>query len=82
MIKAQVHISPKSPGGRGLTFVFPQPELELVKSFGVPAQDVIVGGACKQLSLIKHAAKRGVRLLVCDNEAEMRKIARCHPNAK
>ncbi|XP_060717351.1 antizyme inhibitor 1a [Tachysurus vachellii] len=56
--------------------------LELVKNFGVPAQDVILGGACKQLSLIKYAAKNGVQLLVCDNEAEMRKIARCHPNAK
>lgn len=61
---------------------FLQHELELVKSFGVPAQDVILGGACKQLSLIKYAAKLGVRLLVCDSEAEMRKIARCHPNAK
>ncbi|XP_053467565.1 antizyme inhibitor 1a isoform X1 [Ictalurus furcatus] len=57
-------------------------ELELAKSFGVPAQDVILGGACKQLSLIKYAAKHGVRLLVCDNEAEMRKISRCHPNAR
>ncbi|XP_027029797.2 antizyme inhibitor 1a [Tachysurus fulvidraco] len=57
-------------------------QLELVKNFGVPAQDVILGGACKQLSLIKYAAKNGVQLLVCDNEAEMRKIARCHPNAK
>ncbi|KAI5611984.1 antizyme inhibitor 1 [Silurus asotus] len=57
-------------------------ELDLVKRFGVPAQDVILGGACKQLTLIKYAAKHGVRLLVCDNEAEMRKIARCHPNAK
>ncbi|KAM9436684.1 antizyme inhibitor 1a isoform 1-T4 [Clarias gariepinus] len=57
-------------------------ELDLVKSFGVPAQDVILGGACKQLSLIKYAAKLGIRLLVCDNEAEMRKIARSHPNAK
>lgn len=57
-------------------------ELETVKNFGVPAQDVILGGACKQLSLIKYAAKNGVQLLACDNEAEMRKIARCHPNAK
>lgn len=57
-------------------------ELELVKSFGVPSQDVILGGMCKQLSLIKHAAKLGVQLLVCDSEAELRKIARCHSKAK
>ncbi|XP_072548585.1 antizyme inhibitor 1a [Salminus brasiliensis] len=57
-------------------------ELELVRSFGVPSQDIILGGMCKQLALIKYAAKHGVQLLVCDSEAELRKIARCHPKAK
>ncbi|XP_076868602.1 antizyme inhibitor 1a [Brachyhypopomus gauderio] len=57
-------------------------ELELVKSFGVASQDIILGGVCKQLSYIKHAARQGVQLLVCDSEAELRKIARSHPNAK
>ncbi|KAK2903654.1 hypothetical protein QQF64_009172 [Cirrhinus molitorella] len=57
-------------------------ELDLVKGFGVPSQDVILGGTCKQLSHIKYAAKHNISLLVCDNEAEMRKIARCHPKAK
>lgn len=37
---------------------------------------------CKQLSLIKYAAKNGVDLLLCDNETELRKIARCHPRAR
>ncbi|XP_052473791.1 antizyme inhibitor 1 [Carassius gibelio] len=57
-------------------------ELDLVKGFGVPSQDIVLGGSCKQLSLIKHAAKHNVSVLVCDNEAELRKIARCHPKAK
>ncbi|XP_066534265.1 antizyme inhibitor 1a [Hoplias malabaricus] len=57
-------------------------ELELVKGFGVPSQDVILGGVCKQLSHIKYAAKHGIQLLVCDGEAELRKIARSHPKAK
>ncbi|KAL7840351.1 hypothetical protein AOLI_G00256740 [Acnodon oligacanthus] len=57
-------------------------ELELVKSFGVPSQDVILGGMCKQLSHIKYAAKHGIQLLVCDSEAELRKIARSNPKAK
>uniref|UniRef100_A0A8C1L1T8 Antizyme inhibitor 1a n=1 Tax=Cyprinus carpio TaxID=7962 RepID=A0A8C1L1T8_CYPCA len=57
-------------------------ELDLVKDFGVPSQDIILGGTCKQLSHIKYAAKHNIPLLVCDNEVELRKIARCHPKAK
>uniref|UniRef100_A0A671LHA8 Antizyme inhibitor 1-like n=1 Tax=Sinocyclocheilus anshuiensis TaxID=1608454 RepID=A0A671LHA8_9TELE len=57
-------------------------ELDLVKGFGVPSQDIILGGTCKQLSHIKYAAKHNISLLVCDNEAELRKIARCHPKTK
>ncbi|KAM3872927.1 antizyme inhibitor 1-like [Diretmus argenteus] len=57
-------------------------ELELVQSHGIPTEDIIYSGVCKQLSQIKYAAKYGIDLLVCDNEAELRKIARCHSNAK
>ncbi len=59
-----------------------QSELELVQSHGIPSEDIIYSGVCKQVSQIKYAAKNGVDLLVCDNEAELRKISRCHPNAK
>ena len=62
-------------------FVF-QSELELVQSHGIPSEDIIYSGVCKQVSQIKYAAKNGIDLLVCDNEAELRKISRCHPNAK
>lgn len=57
-------------------------ELELVQSHGIPPEDVIYSGVCKQVSQIKYAAKNSIDLLVCDNEAELRKISRCHPNAK
>ncbi|XP_060937365.1 antizyme inhibitor 1-like [Limanda limanda] len=57
-------------------------ELELVQSYGIPSEDIIYSGVCKQVSQIKYAAKNGIDLLVCDNEAELRKISRCHPNAK
>ncbi|XP_053736778.1 antizyme inhibitor 1a [Synchiropus splendidus] len=57
-------------------------ELELVQRHGVPSDDIIYSGLCKQVSQIKHAAKNGIDFLVCDNEAELRKISRCHPNAK
>lgn len=57
-------------------------ELELVQSHGIPSEDIIYSGVCKQVSQIKYAAKNGIDLLVCDNEAELRKISRSHPNAK
>ncbi|XP_047454486.1 antizyme inhibitor 1-like isoform X2 [Mugil cephalus] len=57
-------------------------ELELVQSHAIPSEDIIYSGVCKQVSQIKYAAKNGIDLLVCDNEAELRKISRCHPNAK
>lgn len=59
-----------------------QSELELVQSHGIPSEDIIYSGVCKQVSQLKHAAKNGIDLLVCDNEAELRKISRSHPNAK
>ncbi|XP_072316525.1 antizyme inhibitor 1-like [Eucyclogobius newberryi] len=57
-------------------------ELELVQSHGIPPEDIIYSGVCKQVSQIKYAAKNGIDLLVCDNEAELRKIARSNTNAK
>lgn len=66
----------------GIFFFLSQSELELVLSHGIPLEDIIYSGVCKQLSQIKYAAKNGFDLLVFDNEAELRKISRCHPNAK
>ncbi|XP_030638024.1 antizyme inhibitor 1a isoform X1 [Chanos chanos] len=57
-------------------------ELELVRGLGVSSKDIILSSLCKQLSQIKYAAKNGIDLLVCDNEVELRKIARSHPGAK
>lgn len=59
-----------------------QTELELVQSRGVASEDIIFSGVSKQLSQMKYAAKSGIDLLVCDNEVELCKISRCHPNAK
>ncbi|XP_016094933.1 antizyme inhibitor 1-like [Sinocyclocheilus grahami] len=57
-------------------------ETTLVLNHDVPPENIILSGVCKQLSLIKHAAKTGINYLVCENEAELRKIARAHPEAK
>ncbi|KAI1894173.1 hypothetical protein AGOR_G00113090 [Albula goreensis] len=57
-------------------------EVVLAQSFGVAPENIVLGGLCKQLSQIKYAAKNGIDLMLCDNEIELRKIARCHPTAK
>lgn len=67
----------------GLGFVCAnKAEVNLVLEHGVPPENIILSGVCKQLAHIKHAVKNNVQLLVCENEAEMSKIARLHPNAK
>ncbi|XP_024250968.1 antizyme inhibitor 1b [Oncorhynchus tshawytscha] len=67
----------------GLGFVCAdKAEVSLVLDHGVPPDNIIFSGVCKQLSHIKHAAKNGVDLLVCDSETELYKIARSHPKAR
>ncbi|KAM9340057.1 antizyme inhibitor 1b [Symphorus nematophorus] len=67
----------------GLGFVCAnKAEVSLVLEHGVPPENIILSGACKQLAHIKHAAKNNIQHLVCENEAELSKIARLHPNAK
>lgn len=67
----------------GLGFVCTnKAEVSLVLEHSVPPENIILSGVCKQLAHIKHAAKNNVRHLVCDNQAELCKIVRAHPNAK
>ncbi|XP_066547372.1 antizyme inhibitor 1b isoform X2 [Amia ocellicauda] len=57
-------------------------EVALVQGYGIAPENILYTGMCKQLSHMKYAAKNGIDLLVCDNETELQKIARCHQNAK
>ncbi|XP_053322317.1 antizyme inhibitor 1 [Spea bombifrons] len=57
-------------------------EMTLVYDLGVSMDHVVYTNPCKQASQIKHAAKLGVTMMTCDNETELKKIARNHPNAK
>ncbi|XP_062870776.1 antizyme inhibitor 1b isoform X2 [Trichomycterus rosablanca] len=57
-------------------------EVSVVLNHDVSPKNIIMSGVCKQQSHIKYAAKNGVNYLMCDNEAELCKIARSHPNAK
>lgn len=64
-------------------FVFyTKAEMSLVLEHGVPPEAIILSGVCKQQAHIKYAAKNNVQHLVCENEAELIKISRLHPNAK
>ncbi|KAF7669343.1 hypothetical protein LDENG_00196550 [Lucifuga dentata] len=67
----------------GLGFVCTsKAEVNLVLEHGVPPENIILSGVCKQLAHIKHAAKNNIQYLVCDSEAELSKIFRLHPSAK
>ncbi|XP_041665110.1 antizyme inhibitor 1b [Cheilinus undulatus] len=67
----------------GLGFVCTnKAEMSLVLEHGVSPENIILSGVCKQLAHIKHAAKNNIQHLVCENEAELSKISRLHPNAK
>ncbi|XP_043921877.1 antizyme inhibitor 1-like [Protopterus annectens] len=57
-------------------------EMALVLNLGVAPENVLYASPCKQLSQIKYASKMGISLMTCDNETELKKIARNHPNAK
>lgn len=59
-----------------------QAEISLVLEHGVPPESIILSGVCKQQATIKYAAKNNVRHLLCENEAELSKISRLHPDAK
>ncbi|XP_038159172.1 antizyme inhibitor 1-like [Cyprinodon tularosa] len=67
----------------GLGFVCAsKAEVSLVLEHGVSPENIILSSAFKQLGHIKYAAKNGIQHLVCENEAELSKIARLHPDAK
>ncbi|KAK2503273.1 hypothetical protein MC885_020261 [Smutsia gigantea] len=57
-------------------------EMALVQDLGVSPENIIYISPCKQVSQIKYAAKVGVNIMTCDNEVELKKISRNHPNAK
>ncbi|XP_069827479.1 antizyme inhibitor 2 isoform X3 [Dendropsophus ebraccatus] len=57
-------------------------EIELVQSIGVKPENIIYANPCKQISQIKYAARNGVQMMTFDNEVELSKVSRSHPNAK
>ncbi|POI33338.1 hypothetical protein CIB84_002910 [Bambusicola thoracicus] len=57
-------------------------EIAEVQSIGVPADKIFYSSPCKQIAHIKYAASHGVQLMTFDNEVELSKVARSHPQAR
>ncbi|OXB56437.1 hypothetical protein ASZ78_010691 [Callipepla squamata] len=57
-------------------------EIAEVQSIGVPADKIFYSSPCKQVAHIKYAASHGVQLMAFDNEVELGKVARNHPQAR
>lgn len=59
-----------------------QTEIAEVQSIGVPADRIFYSSPCKQVAHVKYAASHGVQLMTFDNEVELGKVARSHPQAR
>lgn len=57
-------------------------EIDQVLSYGVDPSKIIYANPCKTNLFIKHAKSVGVNLMTFDNELELHKVARLHPQAK
>ncbi|NWW83944.1 AZIN1 inhibitor, partial [Rhynochetos jubatus] len=57
-------------------------EMVLVQDLGFSPENIIYTNPCKQASQIKYAAKAGINVMTCDNDIELKKIARNHSNAR
>lgn len=57
-------------------------EIAQVLKHGVSPSRIIYANPCKQMSMLKYAAKQGVEKMTFDNEAELIKIKDLYPSAK
>jgi len=57
-------------------------EIQKVMDLGVTQSRVIYANPCKQASHIKYAAAHSVELMTFDNETELHKVKKFHPQAK
>jgi len=57
-------------------------ELDMLRSFGVPAKDIYYSNPIKSSEYIDYAARIGVEWFVLDSIDELRKLVRIKPDAK
>ncbi|RWS14376.1 ornithine decarboxylase 2-like protein, partial [Dinothrombium tinctorium] len=57
-------------------------EIDSVLALNVSPANIIFANPCKTMSFIKHASNVGVDLMTFDNEQELYKVAKHHPNSR
>ncbi|XP_019407085.1 PREDICTED: antizyme inhibitor 1 [Crocodylus porosus] len=57
-------------------------EMAILQDLAIAPENIMYINPCKQASHIKYAAKAGINIMTCDNDIELQKIARNHPNAR
>lgn len=57
-------------------------EIEKILALKVPPNRIVFANPCKQFPHLEYAAEQNVDLTTFDNECELHKVKRCHPNAK
>ena len=62
--------------------LFRQNEIRTILGIGVSPDRIIYANPCKQVSHLKYAAKKGVRLMTFDNELELYKVKTHFPTAR
>ncbi|XP_039256700.1 ornithine decarboxylase-like isoform X2 [Styela clava] len=59
-----------------------QDELLQAKRLGVNSKKIIMANPCKQISHLQTAKKHGVKMMVFDNEDELKKLKKYHPTSR
>jgi ornithine decarboxylase len=57
-------------------------ELDQIMAMGIPPARIIFANPCKTASHIRYAASCGVRMMTFDNDQELYKVQRLHPEAE
>ncbi|KAA1096659.1 hypothetical protein PGT21_024456 [Puccinia graminis f. sp. tritici] len=57
-------------------------EIEMVLKLGVEPSRIIYANPCKAGSFVRHAHAKGVQMMTFDNQDELEKVAKFHPNAR
>lgn len=57
-------------------------EIETILKLGVEPNRIIYANPCKASSFVRHAHSKGVQMMTFDNQDELDKVSRFHPNAQ
>jgi ornithine decarboxylase len=57
-------------------------EMQAVLEMGVDPSRIIYANPCKQVSHLRYAAAKNIRMMTFDNADELRKVKLHHPNAQ